>query len=515
MLSGTLDLVDLTPEEQLLQAKEQLRELLAKKERLLRSSQLKYFQPHPGGQTLFFEAHDAKIRACFSGNRFGKSTIGIVEDCCWLLGYRPFFPEGDPRRYAGIPEHGVKGLLIGANWEKLRDVFVREGDPAVDDRVGKIFHYLPVQMITKTVHNQHGVISQLEVTSEVKGRTRKSILVLYTVRSYLSDPLSAESSDWDFIHVDEPIPEDLWTAVSRGLMDRGGKSWWLLTPIEEPWMYFRADEQSKLEANRFWMYEGDTDENLSLTQESKDDYFSDLSEDEKAARKRGKPLAVSRTVISNFSYDKHVLKGTPHGWQNVFTPPSSYMVCIACDTHPQTPHATLKVAVSPKDEIFVYNERFEKGAISGENSICEWIKKSPEYDQLYYFLLEPGAWVEDQTTKRAYVDDFRAGGLDPQKGSKKRTENIVLMNQAFAQRKIYVLEHCRVFIREIQKWFYDKENKPKDKDDHMMENFLRLLAHDNFEYHEPYASSKSAPVGAATFQDSMPNYGEQTNYLSI
>jgi hypothetical protein len=499
-----------TIDQELQQSKRILARLLKEKEDMLRSNPLALFVPNSGGQEEFFNQADKFSRSVFSGNRFGKSTAGVVEDCCWLLGFRPFYPEGHPLRTLGIPKHGVKGLVIASTWEKVRDIFTREGDPRTDDRVGKFFHFLPPNCISSVVHNQHGVVSQIEIKSEVYGRERKSTLVFDTVRSFLSNPLDKESSDWDFVHIDEPIPEDFWIAVSRGLIDRGGKTWWLMTPKTEPWMFYQASENEKENPDRYWTYQGDTDENVTLSAQAKEDYFGNLSEDELACRKSGRPVALSRLVISNFNREVHVLKNKPVGWASSIHPPEEYAICAATDTHPQTPHATLMVAISPLEDIFIYDERFKKGPIKGENSISEWLKEKQEFARCLYYLLEPGAWVEDQTTGRRYVDDFYEAGLNPEKGSKKRKENIILMNDLFGQRdrKVYVLSHCRVFLSEIERWYFDKDDKPVDKDDHMMENFGRLLAHDNFKYHSPWVPSKVLEV-PETFSEAIPaGYGE-------
>lgn len=490
MITDQISLSEIDAE--LFQLKRLLATTLSEKESYLRGNTLAAFVPNKGGQTEFFEHSNKFLRAVFSGNRFGKSTAGCVEDVSWLLGFRPFYPEGHPLRTLGIPDHGVKGLVIASTWEKVRDIFTREGDPTVDDRVGKIFQFLPAGTQFSTVHNQHGVVSQLDVESRVHGRVRRSTLVFDTVRSFLTNPLGKESSDWDFIHVDEPIPKNMWEAVSRGLIDRGGKAWWLMTPLTEPWMYYMATGMEAETPEKCFTYTGDTDENITLTEEAKDNFFGSLSEEALASRKAGKPTALSRMVISNFNEDRHVLKGTPGGWDNPLTPPSDYAIAIATDTHPQTPHATLMAAVSPSGDVFFYKERFEKGAISGTpGSICSWLKDQAEFPRCLYYLLEPGAWNEDQTTGRRFVDDFFEAGISPEKGSKKRSEIIVLLNDFFGRtdRKVYILEHCRVTLKEIRQWYFDKDDRPVDKEDHMMECMGRLLAHDNFKYYQPWVSS--------------------------
>ena len=484
-------------EEELALLYAQQQDELLELEKDMRSSNLELFVPNPGGQTTFFEKSALYLRAVFSGNRFGKSTAGIVEDCCWLLGYRPFFPVGDPRRTLGIPEHGVKGLLLAETWEKVRDIFCREGDPAVDDQIGKLFHFMPSDAIDRKKTNQHGIISQIEIVNTINGRPRRSVLIFDTVRSFLTNKMGKESSDWDFIHVDEPIPRELWEAVSRGLIDRGGKSWWLMTPISEPWMYHFATDMAATKPHECWVYQGDSDENLTLGEEEKSRFFDSLSDDAKKARKMGIPLALSRLVLSNFDPERHVRSTTPAGWKDRFTPPPDWMICAATDPHQQTPHATLKVAISPLGEVIVYNERFKKGALAGPEGITGWLKDSPEHPQMNYYLLDPVAWNEDQTTGRRFVDDFYEDGLDPVRGSKKRSENNILMNDFLGNKKKFfqIMDHCTVLLNEIQLWYFDKDDKPVDKNDHCIECLVRLRAHDNFTYRRPYSAIPTNPPG--------------------
>lgn len=212
----------------------------------------------------------------------------------------------------------------------------------------------------------------------------------------------------------------------------------------------------------------------------------------------------------------------PVGWKNRITPPDTWMVAAASDTHPQTPHATLKVAVSPSGEIIVFSERFKKGSLTGPDSIASYLMKAPEYPQLRYFLLEPAAWNEDQTTGRRFVDDFYEAGLDPVRGSKARANNNILMNDLLGNTSRYfkILDNCKVLLREIEMWYFDKDDKPVDKNDHLIECLVRLLAHDNFQYHKPLFLTPASPAAASYADDpydafSSSSFGQLENYASL
>ena len=71
------------------------------------------------------------------------------------------------------------------------------------------------------------------------------------------------------------------------------------------------------------------------------------------------------------------------------------------------------------------------------------------------------------------------------KGSKAREAAILETNEWFGgnkPKKISVMKHCRWFIQEVTEWYYNKENKPVDESDHMMENIGRLILDFDFRF---------------------------------
>jgi hypothetical protein len=43
-----------------------------------------------------------------------------------------------------------------------------------------------------------------------------------------------------------------------------------------------------------------------------------------------------------------------------------------------------------------------------------------------------------------------------------------------------------VLRKELKSWYFDKENKPVDKDDHMCENVGRLIIHDDLRWYKEH-----------------------------
>lgn len=502
-----MELTEKELDEQLLLAKQRKAELLARKAAMLKSRRLWFFEPSPK-QTEFFAQADKKRRGGFCGNRFGKSTMGTAEDVAWLIGYRPWYPEGHELRYKGIPTHGVKGLVISEDWDKVKEIFTNDES---EERQGKFWEFLPEELVKKKHRNEKGIIVQITVVSEVHGIKRESTVIFETVKAYKQNPRAFESGDYDFIHIDEPVPKALWVAVSRGLIDRGGCAWWLLTPISEVWMYSEMVSNAKEQPDLYWWFEATMDDNPLLTEEAKLLYLSQLSEDEREARRAGKPLAYGRLVFADYDEAYHDVESAPQGWQG-YKPSFGSMVGYAIDIHPQTPHAVLFIAVNADDSIDVYDELFVKCRI---NELAQMITARLAGVRVHYGLCEPAAWNEDQGSGVCHADTLYEMGLDVLPGSKRKELAIILTQQLFKQRARVVRIHkrCKHLRRELREHYFDKDNKPVDANDHLIECLRRLVIHDGLKYYSPYATEK--PLAFTNERDLIAGSWDQGKELNL
>lgn len=483
LVSGEDEMLTMSAEElkaAKLEVQKEILRLSQAKEDMYRNRKLWFWQPSAKQLDFFIHANTPR-RAGFCGNRFGKSELGVIEDICWLLGYRPFFPEGHPLRYLGIPKHGVKGLLVAEDWDKVKEIFTNDDSL---ERRGKFFDFLPEDFIHKKHRNEKGIVDQITVRSEVNGSIRESIIYFDTVKSFKQAPASFESSDWDFIHIDEPVMKELWVAVSRGLVDRNGFSWWLFTPLKEVWMYNETVENAKNQPDLYWWFEATMDDNPTLSEQAKELYLSQLPEDVREARRKGIPLAFGRLVFSDFDEDVHVVDGVA-SWPTPNKPPADHMVVYAIDTHPQTPMAVLFIALNKAGDIDIYDEIFIKCKVT---ELCATIKSRLEGCRVHYGLCEPGAWNEDQGNGHSYADIFYNEGFDLTPGSKRKEDAILLVQQVLKQRTRIVRIHkrCTQLRKELINHVFDKENKPEDKNEHLIECLRRLVIHDSLTYYPPY-----------------------------
>lgn len=436
-------------------------DLLKQKVTAIRNDGLAFYEPHPK-QDLFHRS-TALRRGVFAGNRFGKSIAGCAEDCAWLRWERPWLPDTDPGRRSGLPQYPVKGLVITTNWDKVDEVYTSNRGSE-----GKLWRFLPRDgFIKRTTRNHEGKICVVECSNG-------SVLRFATVRSWLNDPQSVESTDYDFIHIDEPCPEGMWKGASRGLVDRNGSAWFTLTSLTEPWIVDSFLPGGQFERSMFKV-EGSIFDNPYLTPDAIKMFEATLTEDEKECRLYGKPLHLAGLVYKAFRYDKHVLQTLPKGWRSFMEPPRDWSYYYYIDPHPRTPNAMLFLAVDKFNRLFFFHDIFERTTM---RELCNQGRPVVEGRHVIRGRADPLAFIQDPETDKCWADDLCTHGFPVDKAIKAPMQGINRVNELLLEDPpcVFFSPSCRRTLWEIQRYHWDEEkNKPVDKDDHMMENLYRAV----------------------------------------
>lgn len=466
-------------------------EALRTLERLQRDYALFNYKPHEK-QEIFHRHGDKKRRYLRTGNRFGKSTCGSAEDAAWAIGERPWMAKDDPDRFKGIPQRPTKGLILVADWDKAREIFtcMEEGQK------GKLMQWIPVDRLMTPKKNQSGEIDCIPVKS-IWGGT--SLIYIDTVASFKHNPLSQESSQWDWIHVDEPIPKDMWEAAGRGLIDTGGSAWFTCTPITEQWIneyFLPASKMRKSfelgethdEFPERWVMTGSTYDNTTLEKENVDLYANSLNIKDRQARIYGIPKASTGLVYHNFAMEKHVYNELPLGWKDFDDPPSDYTIRVVIDTHVRTEQTAQFWATAPTGEAFCWQEIFADCYI---NTFCEAILEVLNGRNPYLCVIDQSAFIANPVDGSCLADIFYSYGINVQRATKELKTGIQKARQALEATRFYTIagrkvelglirfcSSCTETIREFFLYTWQKEKeKPVDKDDHMMECFYRAVSH--------------------------------------
>lgn len=471
--------MELTPQSpELLLVKRQKAELLAKKVQAMRADGLPFYRPHPKQDS--FHRSPAKRRGAFTGNRFGKSTMGCAEDCAHLRGERPWYPKSDPARTSGIPQHPVKGLVVVNDWDKAKEIWTGQD--------GKLWKFLPSDGFVKSTSRNHsGAIDTVVCASPFGG---VSTLRFDTVRSWLSNPLGSESSDWDFVHVDEPCPEGMFKAVARGLVDRDGKAWFTLTALSEPWITDAFDPDGVFKDISF-VIDGSIYDNIYLGASAISAYEATLTDDEKECRLYGKPLHKAGLVYKSFQRDRHLLSVLPKSWASWMEPPREWSYYLYIDPHPHLPHMVLFLAVDPFGRKYYFHDIFSKCLIK---ELCQQIKTVLDGRRLVRVRCDPLAFTEDPVHDTTMADEFMSCGIAVEKASKDLSRGILRVQEDLVKPDHpYFTPNCRRTLWEIQRYHWDEQtNKPVDKDDHAMECLYRSVL-DEPCYVEPQSGRDATP----------------------
>lgn len=482
-----LDLDDATRDAQLLHHKQRLLELRQQQLAAVRRNGSAFYRPYDKQEQ--FHLSTAKRRAFFAGNRSGKSTAGVLEDVAWVIGERLWYPKGDNRRTLGIPARAVKGLVLTVDWDKVDEIFTSDRG----DSPGKFWRYLPADFIVSKRRNHTGVFDQLVGANG-------STLSFDTVKSWLNNPGSIESSDWDFIHIDEPIPELMWKGAARGLMDRAGCAWFTLTSLSEPWItdYFAGRGSEVADTDRFSIRASVYD-NPHISREEIARFIEELNEDEVQCRIYGHDLERAGTIYKQFDPARHVLKAVPLGWTDFATPPPEYTTFVYIDPHPRTPSAVMFAAVPPAGfPLFIYDEIFVHCLVE---PMCELIKARIAGRNVGWMRIDPAAFIENPVTGSTMAEEFWRHGFPVERAVKDLEHGIMKVAGRLSEGKdnpaatsIYFSPHLKETIWEFGHYVWATHrgrptNKPKDADDHMMENLYRLCLDEPI-YIDPVAAAR-------------------------
>lgn len=498
------------------------RDLLLAEARLRRENGLLCYTPHEK-QVAFHYAAYLRRRYARTGNRFGKSEMGAAEDVAYARGERAWIPKGVTfrtlgltanvpselwdveLRYLGIPRHATKGLIVTTDWDKSTEIFTSQ---ETGTNQGKLWKYIPVSAIAHAPTKNHsGAIDRVYVTSIHGG---VSVIHLDTVKSYKQNPLGQESSAWDWVHIDEPCPEQMWKAIARGLVDRNGHAWFTCTPLTEPWIDIKfmpdlddqvngSDTTDNVSVADHWWMTGSMYDNPYNSPAAIELFISELTEEERETRISGIPAAYSGIVYKEFKPSLHKLHATPPGWTSWTHPPADHTLRFAIDYHPRKNNHVLFIATSPNEVHYVYAELWTDTLII---DLVADIKHTLTRESTVPGLIDPLADTPNRVTDITPLEEVLRLGLPVVPATKDPYNGIIAVKQLLKTRDrtgalpiLFVNPACKRFLFEISRgYIWDEDtNKPVKKNDDAMENFYRLVLQ-GLSYIEPATDRDYAPL---------------------
>ena len=451
-----MESLKLSPLEQLKRLKQKKLELLFQKENYKKIHSLEFFKPMSYQKPLFDAVEDPKIRVIIAlgGNRSGKSCCGgaiignIVEGHAW------------GKQLTKFKKRPLRIRVLGEDYEKAIGQVL----------VPYVLKFVRPELIASKRKNQLGVVGNILLTD---GTTIDFL-------TYAQGSDSMEGWEGDVVWYDEPPPRTIFIANQRGLIDRRGIAILTMTPLKEPWI---SQELCNVVDDTIFTHIMETKQNETLDLKAIQAFEDMLSDEEKETRLKGKFLHLQGLIFKEFDKKTHVIKP--------FEIPRNYTVYVAIDTHPRTQQALIFMAVDPKTRFFVVHEIFNHGT---PEQIADWIIKFHiEIHPVCMAIIEPGSKGDQNRGDSTYqvIERLLAEENIPLEcGSRDMDGGILQMREAFksanGMASLFIFDRCVQFIFELQNYVWkdwagstDKNEmqKPRDKDDHLIECVRRLIQH--------------------------------------
>jgi phage terminase large subunit-like protein len=431
---------------------------------------------HPD-QVEFHKASGAfRIRYFVGGNRSGKTTAGVVEDILLATGKHPYRKLKTPN----------KGVIIIQDFENHGKNIL---EPKMDE-------WCPKGEIVSVDRNQTGAIRKYRM------KCGSTIDVL----SHDQDVKVFEGADYDWAHFDEPPPKHIYTAIWRGLTDRGGSIHLTATPLTSPWMYQeykKAQEGDPLRWFRFVstkknaknLGEGDAELGMKRIEE----FAALLDPSEKKARLDGEFAQMQGLIFKDFKREHHLIPE--------FKIPANWPIYETIDPHPHKPWAIGWIAITETGRKILMRCLKVAGTLEAisESILVERTKlpiRGENRPRILRCLIDNSASVPtwqksntDPTAERLSVRQELENMIGPMHGGttidvapKNVAQKIDLfkrwleIDEDDSTSNFYVFdnEENEPFVEEIENYVWDSErnkglkDKPKKVDDDLLDAVMQV-----------------------------------------
>lgn len=431
------------------EAEEAIKAIEAERER----NPLAFYEPHVKQRA--FHGFTAHKKCFFGGNQSGKTTAGLAddiiqavdEDClpASLLPYKKFKPPFLCRIMAeSFPV--LETTLI----QKLQDLL------PVDQLVGGSW---------QTAYDKNLRVLYFQNGSK------------FFFMTYEQEVRKMGGASIDRVHFDEEPPLAVYNECKFRVTAHGGDLLFTMTPIFGiTWTYNQLWQQRGDEVQKD-VYRGKDIE--SVTVEISDNpamgakevelALEGLSEEEKAARKEGRFIALHGLIYSDFKESRHVIPERPL--------PPNVNVVVGIDPGIRNRTAVVWVYLTHDDQMVVFQEGYYHDMTVKQ--VCDEIHKTnADYDMSpLYYVIDPAARNKNHQTGRSDQMEYADHGIVTIAGQNSVTAGINRIKERFQSERIFVQDHCVHLINELQMYRWkqppksgeDSRQAPVKKDDHLVD----------------------------------------------
>lgn len=444
-----------------------LREL----EEIKRASPLHFYNPFKNPKQHIFHSFPGD-RAFLGGNQSGKTTAGIV-DCLiqaqdldslpnHLKAYKKFRPPFRCR-IGGQGRTEIEDFIF----EKLKDWVAPSQLPGGAWKSGyDANNYI--------LHFKNGSYFQF--------------------KTYDQDDNKWGGSTLDRVYLDEEPPPGKLKESRLRVMRRTGDILFAMTPVEGITHMFdefedyieRADENSGWsEDEHMGLVLVDMDENPWLSEESKVKALRGFSEEERAARKSGRFMALHGLIYSDFSESEHMIP-EPEPDEAGRQIPENVNVIVGIDPGwaQDAGCAVVWAYVTPDDQMVVFEEFLQPS--STIKNICERIHAVNTHYGVtpVYYVIDPVARNRQSQTGRSDQMVFADHGVVAIAGQNAVDHGLVMVRERLQAGALKIWDTCTGLKREFRTYRWknpprtgeDGTPRPFKKHDHRLDALRYLVA---------------------------------------
>ena len=435
---------------------------------------IRYWQPYPKQAEIFPQfTPEIKVFGILGGNRSGKTELGAYIAVAWALGGDQFYnePGWDHIRHLPIPSKPNNIWVVGLDFPTLRDVIWRE-----KLRFGR--NHGPMvpksEIVVKKVND-----SDFQIFFE-----NGSII---TGKSADSGREKFQGASVDLVWIDEEPDAEIYDECYQRTLDCAGKILLTLTPLTDtnsgvktPWVYDLYQE-FKLGKKDIRFVQLSFLDNPFVPQEEKDRAIEKWSGHfEEKARLYGDFIRKSGLVYNTWDRSKHLIKPMPI--------PKDWPRILSIDPAATGVTAAVWIAVSPRGNLYIYREYYERDLVVSEHS--KNIKMLNGGEPIDYWLIDPtwGAQRNAETHKsgqQLYKDcglPVRLAPVNEDYGLNESREYIHATTlEGSRHPKLWVFSDCKNFSYEVENYTWDvfhsgdqkgqSKDKPRKKNDHLINAF--------------------------------------------
>lgn len=373
-----------------------------------------------------FHKSQKKTRLYIGGNRSGKTTGGIVEDVWWLTHRHP---------YVKTPDRPVAGRIVSVDFlngiAKIIIPQLKQWIPPSELRGG--CWASAYEVMERTLHFENGSFVEL--------------------MSYDQELDKFAGTSRDFIHYDEEPPLDIYTECQARLIDRKGKSWITMTPVEGmTWIYDTIYEPGILGNKLVDIVEVDMAENPHLDPEEIENYLGGLDEDGRLARGHGKFVQVGGLVYKSFKLETHVIddfdindiRGSNYKW---------YM---SLDHGFNNPTAVLWHAVDKDNRVITFDEHYQNERTIDYHAEVIHAKNRQHGRVPELSICDPALGQRQGVTGTSIQTEYAIRGIGFAIGNNDILTGIAKVNQYLAlgpdnKPNWFITRNCANLIKEIRR----------------------------------------------------------------